>query len=312
LTTNYEPVEVIFVDNGSVDGSADFIRRNFDSKLKIVENKRNLGFSEGFNSGIRVSEGRYLALLSNDMVVDSNWLNPIVAIMESNCNIGIAGFKRMVYGTKDIIDGIGGNLHICGRNHAIGFFEIDVGQYDYIKDNLDYIGGAMVIRRQLLKEVGLFDKDYIIFSEDCDLCFRTRKHGYETVYVPDAVIWHKGQATLKGMDPQGDYVYYMSEKSRIRFALIHFVTKRVLSMFLIDLIWFAITNPSWKAMLVKAYWWNLRKVGTTLKRRMQYGPSPPFSCKYPILARAFSLRAHAGAEGKRYLAKKKNLASHQH
>jgi len=283
LKTDYPNFEVIFVDNGSTDESAYFARKNYKSKIKIVENKDNLGFSEGFNTGMRTSKGKYIALLSNDMTVDPNWLNPIIKLMESDPKIGLAGFKRLLYQKENVFDGIGGNLYICGRVKTVGTLEVDRGQYDTVKEDLDYIGGAMVLRRKTLQESGLFDPDYFIFSEDCDLCYKIRKCGYKTVYVPDAIIWHRGHATLTGMDPVGSYINYMSERSRIRFILIHFVPTRILSTFLIDLVWLIVTNSAGKKALLKAYWWNLKNIGITLKRRVRYGPSPPFGCKFPVI-----------------------------
>jgi hypothetical protein len=283
LKIDYPNLEIVFVDNGSTDGSADFVRKNYESRIRIVENKRNLGFSEGFNRGIRASKGKYIVLLSNDMIVDPYCLDPIIKLMESEPTIGLAGFKRLVYGAKDIIDGIGGNLYVCGRVKGVGNYEIDRGQYDTIIGDLDFIGGAMVIRRKTLQEVGLFDPEYIIFAEDYDLCYRIRKAGYKTIYIPDAIIWHKGQATLHGMDPGGSYLDYMSERSRIRFVLIHFIIIRILATFLVDLVWFFITNFAGKKALWKAYWWNLKNIGFTLKRRICYGPSPPFGCKFPVV-----------------------------
>ena len=283
LRTDYPNFEVIFIDNGSTDMSANFVEENFEkSKIRVVKNECNLGFSEGFNRGIKASKGKYLALLSNDMTVDPNWLKPIIKLMESEPKIGIAGFKRLIYGTKNRIDGIGGDLYLCGRARVVGKYEIDRGQYDTIREDLDYIGGAMVLRKKTLQEVGLFDPDYIIFSEDVDLCYRMRKRGYKTVYVPNAVIWHRGQATLKGIDPKGRYTEYMSHRSRIRFILIHFTRIRILSAFLIDLIWLFLANPTSKRLLLKAYWWNLENISTALKKRQQYGPSPPFGCKFPV------------------------------
>jgi len=282
LKSNYPNLEVIFVDNGSTDGSVSFVRKNY-SKIKIVNNKRNLGFSEGFNTGIKASKRKYIALLSNDMTVDPNWLNPVIKLMEREPQIGLAGFKRLIYGTKNRIDGIGGDLYLCGRVRTVGTYnKIDRGQYDTIREDLGYIGGAMVLRRKTLQEVGLFDPDYFIFSEDIDLCYRIRKHGYKTIYVPDAIIYHRGQATLKGMDPIGRYTAYMSHRSRIRCNLIHFTFIRLLSAFLIDLAWLFLANPTNKRLLLKAYWWNLKNIGTALKKRLHYGPSPPFGCKFPV------------------------------
>jgi len=170
---------------------------------------------------------------------------------------------------------------------------MDRGQYDTLRVDLDYIGGAMVIRRKTLHETGLFDPDYFIFAEDCDFCYRVRKKGYKTIYVPNAIIWHRGQATLNRMDSRGSYLNYMSDRSRIKFVLIHFITIRVLSTFLIDLIWFFLTNFDGKKTLLKAYWWNLKNIGVTLKRRIGYGPSPPFGCKFPVVRFRRSLKKTA-------------------
>lgn len=281
--TQYPNFELILVDNGSIDGSAEFVKKNYGLKIKVLENKKNLGFSEGFNSGIRISRGKYIALLSNDMTVGPNWLEPIIELMETQPNVGLAGFKRLLYKKSNILDGIGGNLYLCGRVKIIGFLEIDKGQYDSYRDDIDYIGGAMVLRKKVIDEIGAFDPDYIIFSEDCDLCFKIRRQGYKTVYVPKAVIWHKGQGTLFSMDPKRLYLMYMSERSRIRFGIIHFVKKRFLAMLIIDLSWLLSTSGEGKKALIKAYVWNLRNIGITLKRRKVYGPSPPYGCKAPII-----------------------------
>jgi len=285
--TDYPNLEVIFVDNGSEDASVDYVRENFEeATIRVLENESNLGFSEGFNRGIKASKGKYLALLSNDMTVDPKWLDPIIKLMESEPKIGLAGFKRLIYGTKNRIDGVGGDLFLCGRARPVGTYETDRRQYDTIKEDLDYIGGAMVLRRKILREVGLFDPDYFIFYEDVDLCYRIRKHGYKTIYVPDAIIYHRGQTTLKGMDPKGQHIEYMAHRSRIRCILIHFTLMRLLSAFTIDLAsLFLVANPTTRKLLLKAYMSNLKSLGPTLTRRRRYGPSPPFGCKFPVIAR---------------------------
>jgi len=182
LDMDYPNFEAIFVDNGSTDQSVDFVRKNYGSAIKAVRNASNLGFSEGFNTGMRASKGKYLALLSNDMTVDPKWLNMAVEMMEKESKIGLLGFKRLVYETKKLLDGIGGNLYLCGRVNLVGANETDRGQYVVPTKDLIYIAGAMVLTRKTLKESGLFDPSYIIFSEACDLCYRIRRCGYETVY----------------------------------------------------------------------------------------------------------------------------------
>jgi GT2 family glycosyltransferase len=288
LMTKYPNFELILVDNGSDDGSVGFIGRKYDSKVKVVKNKRNLGWSEGFNEGIRACKGSFIALLSNDMTVDPNWLNPIIDLMVLEPRIGLAGFKRLQHGRQGVLDGIGGDLYLCGRVKPIGVGEPDCGQYDSIREDIDYIGGAMVLRTMSLKETGLFDPDFFIFCEDIDLCYKTRKCGYKVVYVPQAVIYHRGQATLKGRDPKGTYLEYMAYRSRVRCAILHFTIRRLLSTFLIDTVCLGIANSTTKKLLLKAYWQNLKTIGYTLKKRLSNGPSPPFSCKAPILFFGFA------------------------
>jgi len=285
LKSNYPNLEVIFVDNGSTDGSASFVKKNYP-KIKVIQNKQNLGFSEGFNMGIKASKGKYLALLSNDMTVDPNWLNLIVEIMEKNNQIGLAGFKRLVLGTQNLLDGIGGNLYLCGRAKPVGTYEIDRGQYDDIIEDLDYIGGAMVLRKEALTKVGLFDPKFFIFCEDVDLCYRLRKHGYKVVYIPQSIIFHKGQGTINELN-KNNYLEYMGNRSRLRCAIIHFTMARLLSTVLLDLMGLILANSSSKRAIMRAYWWNLKNISSALKLRLLYGPSPPYKCKPPLLA--FSL-----------------------
>jgi GT2 family glycosyltransferase len=288
LKTAYPNFEVVFVDNGSEDSSADFVEESYGKRVKLVRNTKNLGFAEGFNSGIRVTKGKYLTLLSNDMTVHPSWLNPIVSLMDSNATIGLAGFKRMVRGQDNLLDGVGSDLYLCGRVKPIGTYEIDKGQFEANIDDLDFIGGAMTLRRETVQKVGLFDLDFPIFSEDVDLCFRIRRAGYKTVYVHDAVIWHRAHATLTGMDPKGLFMEYMANRNRVRFGIIHFTLKRLLSMMMIDSAWFMMTNSTSKMILLKAYFWNLTNITIPLKKRFLYGPSPPYGCKFPVTPFRFS------------------------
>ena len=283
LKTKYPNFEVIFVDNGSSDGSVAFVKANYGSAVKLVENKSNFGWSEGFNAGIIASKGAYIALLSNDMHVDPDWLNPVLALMKSDPSVGLAGFKRMLHGKEGYLDGIGGDLYLCGRVKPIGTGELDRGQYDEIKEDIDYIGGAMVLKREALLKTGLFDPGFFIFCEDIDLCYRFRKIGYKVVYVPNAVIYHRGQVTLKGRDPKGRYLEYMSYRSRVRCAVLHFTLQRLLSTMFIDGVSFVIANVTTKRLLLQAYLWNLQNAAQSLKLRLRCGPAPLYSCKAPVL-----------------------------
>lgn len=281
---NYPYLEVIFVDNGSNDCSSVFVEKTYGDKILVIKNEHNLGCAEGFNAGIKASKGEYVVTLPNDLVVDRDWLKPVVNLMESDSRIGLAGCKRLRYATTRLIDGIGADLYLCGRAKNIGAGEVDRGQYDSNIYDLDFIG-VQIIRRNVLEQVGLFDPGYSpFFSEDVDLCFRIRKAGYKLVYVFDAVVWHKVSVTFKGLSRDATmraFVEYALERNRIRKNVIHFRLRRLFSAFLIDFVWFIVNpNTTGKKMLLKAYAWNIKHAAVTLRKRREIGPSPPYGCKY--------------------------------
>jgi hypothetical protein len=284
IDCSYPRKEIIFVDNGSEDGSVAFVKEHYDGKITLIENSRNLGFSEGFNTGMRASNGEYFALLSNDMVVDRHWLEPVVALMESDKEVGLAGCKRLAYGSTKLLDGIGADLYLCGRVTSVGLEELDHGQYDANIYDLAFIGGVMIVRRKTVETAGMLDPELKLFSEDIDLCFRIRKAGYKVVYVYKSVLWHKASATFAGMSRDATaraLIEFSRERNRIRTNIIYFRLPRLLSAFLIDLIWLVVDpNSTTKRMLLKGYLWNLQRIALTLRKRRRYAPSPPYGCKY--------------------------------
>ena len=281
---SYPHLEVIFVDNGSDDGSSDFVGKAYGNRVLVVRNEHNIGCGEGFNAGIEVSNGEYVVTIPNDLVVERDWLEPVVCLMESDSRIAITGCKRLRYGTDRVIDAIGGDLSLSGRLIPIGNDKVDKGQYDSNRDDLDFIG-IQIIRRKVIDQIGMFDPGYSpFFSEDLDLCFRARKAGYRLVYVFNAVVWHRGGETFKGLsrrEVSRAFVTYMAERNRIRTNLIHFLVKRIFSAFLLDFVWVVVEpDCTTKRMLLKAYLWNLKNAAVTLRKRREIGPSPPYGCKY--------------------------------
>ncbi len=277
IECDYPHLETIFVDNGSSDCSAVFVERNYGSKVAVIKNDRNLGIAEGFNSGIRASRGECLALICNDMVVDRSWLRPIVKLMQLDPRVGVSGCKMLAFGTKSI-DFIGGDLYLCGRVRVIGLGEIDTGQYDRNVCDFDYVGGAMIVKRSVIDQVGPYDSDFAIYQEDIDLCLRVREAGYRVVYVFDSVLWHRRQATIGKMNQF--FTDYSANRNRICSNLIHFGVGRLFSSFLIDFIWFTMEpRASGKTLLLRAYAWNIKHIAATLSKRRRRGRSPTYGCK---------------------------------
>jgi GT2 family glycosyltransferase len=195
-------LRILVVDNGSTDGTAGAVRALGDARVTIVENGANLGFAAGNNAGIRhaLDHGAdFVLLLNNDTVVDPAVVDGLLAAMEREPDVGIAGPKIYYFEPKDRIWFAGGAVSLWrGTARHIGIRETDRGQYDAARD-VDYVSGcALLARREVFDRVGLLDAGYRAYFEDADLCARTRRAGYRVRYVPAARVWHRVSASTGG------------------------------------------------------------------------------------------------------------------
>jgi GT2 family glycosyltransferase len=187
---------VIVVENGSTDGSLEFLRKNYPD-IQLVVNKNNLGFAGGVNSGIRhaIDQGfEYVALLNNDAFVDKHWLKHLVAAVSSSDSNGIATSK-IVSSDNSHIDSTGDMYTVWGLPYPRGRGEFVSNNYDNDTTIFAASGGASIYRLNMLKEIGLFDYDFFAYYEDVDLSFRAQLAGWNIVYAPKAVVYHQIGAT---------------------------------------------------------------------------------------------------------------------
>jgi GT2 family glycosyltransferase len=194
----YRNFQVVLIDNGSTDGSVDFVRADFPD-VAIYRTGRNLGFAGGNNVVLRHLESDIAFLLNPDVVLAADCLQQVVESMDADRTIGIAGCK-LWYPGGELLQHAGGYIT---RPRAIpghfGIRESDTGRYDTLRD-VDYvIGAAMGIRRETLNKIGLFDEAMFLYFEDVDLCTRARQAGFRVVYLPLATGMHVESATaIKG------------------------------------------------------------------------------------------------------------------
>jgi GT2 family glycosyltransferase len=216
--SNYPNFEVVFVDNASKDGSVDFVKERFGSKssLTIVQNSENLGFAEGNNAGMRHAAGKYFVLLNNDTEVDKNWLLELISVMESDQNIAAAQCKLISANVPEILDNAGGFIDRLGFSVERGANEEDQGQYDK-EDEIFYAKGAgFAVRRCVLNEIGSFDKDYFLYFEETDLCWRIWLRGYRIVFVPKSLVYHYGFGSILVTKPRKNLTFeYHNTKNQI-------------------------------------------------------------------------------------------------
>jgi hypothetical protein len=200
----------LLVDNGSTDGS-DKVLKSFKSKVgkyRYVQNKENLGFAEGNNVGMRHSLNKgadFVMLLNDDTILDKNLVNDLLEVFSRFPKAGILApkiffakgfeFHKNRYKKDELGQVIwyaGGDMdwkNIYGTNHGVD--EVDKGQFNSVVDTDFATGCCMLIRREVLKEIGLFDKAYFAYIEDADLSQRAKKAGWRVLYAPPAKLWHK-------------------------------------------------------------------------------------------------------------------------
>jgi len=200
LKQGYLNIEIIFVDNGSSDGSVEFVEQNYPG-IVIVSHNINLGFAQGVNSGIKVSRGIYIATLNNDAEADPEWISRLINVMESDLCIGCCASKMLRYYDRDIIDSAGVVVYQNGNAYDMGANEKDAGQYDTQVEVFGACAGAALYRKQMLDEIGCFDMDYFAYFEDVDLSFRMHLFGWKSIFVPEAIVYHMHSATSKQASP---------------------------------------------------------------------------------------------------------------
>jgi GT2 family glycosyltransferase len=228
--------EIIVVDNGSVDGSV-AAARNFesqipDSKLKIVENKKNLGFAAGNNRAKKLCRGRYILFLNSDTLVYKNTLLETVKYLDKYKGVGALTCKiKLPSGELDrdarraFITPWIGLVHVFLKLDR--FFPksklLAKYWYGYISPNktheVDVIQGAYFLsRKRVLDKVGWFDEDYFLDGEDIDLCWRIKKAGWKIIYYPKVSILHLKGAT-KGKRESLSSIKKVSFREKVKYRM---------------------------------------------------------------------------------------------
>ncbi|MBI3379363.1 glycosyltransferase family 2 protein [Candidatus Gottesmanbacteria bacterium] len=197
---------VVIVDNGSEDRSLKKIR-NQNPEVRIIENKKNLGFAEGNNIGIRYLLGKgtqYILILNPDTEIEKDTIPNLLKVMEEDKSIGITGPK--IFSSNNKIWSAGGVLEQNRYSGGlIGLGESNKSKYDEMKE-VDFISGtAMMVKREVFEKCGLFNPDYFIYYEDVELNLRAKKSGYKLVFIPTSTITHHESSSMGKNSPAQEY-----------------------------------------------------------------------------------------------------------
>lgn len=227
-------IEVLVVDNNSVDGSLEMMATKFP-QITLIANKDNRGFSKANNQGIRIAKGEYILLLNPDTVVESDTFSKTIGFMDAHPDAGGLGVK-MLDGKGDFLPEskrglptpaaafykMFGLSKLFPRSKRFASYHQGHLSNDEIHEIEVLSGAFMLMRKSVLDKVGLLDEDFFMYGEDIDLSYRIIKAGYKNYYFPETrIIHYKGESTKKNTV---NYVYVFYN-AMVIFAKKHYSAK---------------------------------------------------------------------------------------
>lgn len=186
--------EIVVVDNGSADGSAEMAEKEFGTQ--VIRNAENRGFCAANNQGIQAARGDFIALLNNDAEAEPGWLEALWTACRSAPDVGMAASKILVWENPLLIDKAGHLIFPDGQNRGRGSGALDQGQFDRTEEVLWPDGCAALYRKEMLDQIGGFDEDFFAYGDDAELGLRARIAGWRCMYTPQAVVRHHRSATM--------------------------------------------------------------------------------------------------------------------
>jgi GT2 family glycosyltransferase len=212
----YPNREIIIVDNGSTEDPTGPLADLFPEVI-LLKSEQNLGLAGGNNLGARCAKGEFMLFINNDTEVDPNFLEPLVARLQSDSRIGMVSPKIRFFHTPDTIQYAGYTplSRITLRQHLIGYRERDTGQYDSARPTYSIHGAAMMIPRHVISRVGLMAEMYFLYYEEHDWAERIKRAGYILYYEPASLVFHKESISTGKKSPLK--IYYIN-RNRFLFA----------------------------------------------------------------------------------------------
>lgn len=207
LASTYKNLVVYIADNGSTDDSIEFLKANYP-QVQLISHTTNEGFAGGYNRALKEVPEEFLVLLNSDIEVAPGWLEPAVAMFNSDLQLAaiqpkILDFKNKAY--FEYAGAAGGWIDRYGYPFSMGrIFDItekDEHQYDTPTEIFWASGAAMIIKKSVFDEVGGFDPYFFAHQEEIDLCWRIHLAGYKIKSCPASVVYHIGGGTLPKDNP---------------------------------------------------------------------------------------------------------------
>jgi GT2 family glycosyltransferase len=232
--------EIIVVDNNSSDGSQEMIKKEF-SKVKLIANKENKGFAAANNQGIRTAKGRYILLLNSDTLILDNAITKTIRFADKHPRIGITGCKilnldktlqRSCFMFPSILNMFLSATYlykIFPKNRFFGRELMTWWDHNEIKNVNVVMGSFMLVKGEAIKEVGLMDEQYFMYTEETDWCCQFNKKGWKITFCPCAEIIHLGgQSSKKAkskmtLQLRGSKLLFMKKNKTLQYPIACFL-----------------------------------------------------------------------------------------
>jgi GT2 family glycosyltransferase len=265
------PLEIILVDNGSTKNcESSFLKQRKD--IIFIRSEKNLGFAGGNNLGLKAATGEFLFLVNNDTEFLPGLLEQLSGAMAENSAIGIISPKILYFDEPEVLQYAGFtemNYYTC-RNHCIGQFEKDLGQYDNLLKETGFAhGAAMMISRKALDAAGRMAENFFLYYEEMDWCERIKKAGFKVFINTHASIFHKESLSVGKNSALKEY---FMNRNRILFIRknANFFQRMLFYLYFITLVtprnmfkYLKKGNKTYIAVLFRAIKWNISNKTTS-------------------------------------------------
>jgi GT2 family glycosyltransferase len=266
---SYKNIEIFVVDNASKEDPAAFFQKNYPN-VKFIRSEKNLGFAGGNNLAVKEAKGDFLFFINNDAEITEGCLQKLVALFNEKPKLGIVSplllyFNESKGQDKDLIQYAGTTRvdSVTARNKTLGEKEWDNGQFKTATETAYAHGAAMMIKREVVDDVGVMFEEFFLYYEELDWCERIRKAGYEIYVEPRARVYHKESASVGQMSTLK--TFYIN-RNRIYFMRRNFggINLLLFSLFLVfitipkNVLMFLLRGQVDHAkVFLKAVWWNV-------------------------------------------------------
>ncbi len=206
--------QVYVADNGSTDGSVDYVRSHHP-EVQIIETGGNFGYAGGYNRALAQIKEPYAVLLNSDVEVAPDWLKPLLDLMEHDKNVAACQPKILDFGRRgkfEYAGASGGFIDSWGfpfcRGRIFDALEDDNGQYQSVMPIFWATGACMFVRMEAFREVGGLDADFFAHMEEIDLCWRFQRAGHTIYIAPESTVYHVGGGTLSKSNPRKTFLNF--------------------------------------------------------------------------------------------------------